>query len=245
MTASAQEDDVTGKDTLHSFSRAYRFNRWMFERIYPWVKEDILEAGSGIGNISKLFIKKGCQIVLTDIRRDYLLRLQRTFGKAPQCKKIVRLDLSVDDIEKDHPTLIGQFQSVVALNVVEHIENDRQAIINCKKLLKNGGRMIILVPAFPELYNPLDKDLQHFRRYTKKSVSQLLAGCGFKVVHTEYFNLAGMVGWFVSGTLLKHKKIPASQLRIFEKLVPLFRLTDKLLLRAAGVSVIAVGENVG
>ena len=64
-------------------------------------------------------------------------------------------------------------------------------------------------------------------------------------MHTEYFNLAGMVGWFVSGTLLKHKKIPASQLRIFEKLVPLFRFTDKLLLRAAGVSVIAVGENVG
>jgi SAM-dependent methyltransferase len=239
------EDDITGKDTLHSFSRTYRFNEWMFSQIYPWVKGKVIEAGSGIGNISKLFIEKEKTIVLSDIRADYQLRLKRTFGNSAFCEGVVHLDLSIANLETEHPSLIGQFQTVVALNVIEHINDDHQAIINCKKLLKKGGRLIVLVPAFSFLYNSFDKDLQHFRRYTKKTIGELYLQHGFKVLHTQYFNFAGMIGWFISGNLFRYKKIPRSQLRIFERLVPLFRLVDIVLFRIAGVSVIAIGEKTG
>jgi SAM-dependent methyltransferase len=239
------EDDITGKDTLHSFSRTYRFNEWMFAQIYPWVKGKVIEAGSGIGNISKLFIERGNTIVLSDIRADYQLRLKRSFGNNEFCGGVVHLDLSIPDLENEHPSLIGQFETVVALNVVEHIDADHQAIINCKKLLKKGGRLIVLVPAFSFLYNSFDKDLQHFRRYTRKTLGELFRQNGLKVLHTQYFNFAGMIGWFISGNLLGYKKIPRSQLRIFERLVPLFRLIDRVLFRIAGVSVIAIGEKTG
>ncbi len=238
------EDDITGKDTLHSFSRTYRFNEWMFGRILPWVKGNVIEAGSGIGNISKLFLQKEKSIVLSDIRSDYQIRLNRTFGNNPFCEGVVHLDLSVSDLESEHPSLIGRFETVVALNVVEHISDDHQAIINCKKLLKKDGRLIILVPAFSFLYNSFDTDLQHFRRYTKKTIGELYASNGFTVLHTSYFNFAGMIGWFISGNILGYKKIPRSQLRIFENFVPLFRLIDILLFRIAGLSVIAIGKKI-
>ena len=236
--------DLTGKDTLHSFSRAYRFNQWMFDQIFPWASGKILEAGSGIGNISRLFIERKFSITLSDIMSDYILRLRRSFGNDPHVDGIVQLDLSSPDISAEYPELAGQFDTVVALNVIEHISDDALAIRNCRKVLRNQGRMIILVPAFQFLFNSLDTDLQHYRRYTKKTITKLMEENGFKVIHKSYFNFMGMVGWYISGVLMKNKKIPRSQLRIFEKLVPLFRLIDFVIFRSAGVSVIAVAEKV-
>ncbi len=234
--------DLTGKDTLHSFSRTYRFNQWMFDQIFPWASGKILEAGSGIGNISRLFIEKNFSITLTDIMTDYMIRLKRSFAGDPQVDGVFQLDLSTPDIAAKFPDLTGSFDTVVALNVIEHIGDDSLAITNCRKLLRMNGRMIILVPAFQFLYNSFDKDLQHFRRYTKKSVTRLLEDNGFRVVHKTYFNFAGMIGWYISGTLMRNKKIPRSHLRIFEKFVPIFRIIDRLIFRSAGVSVIAVAE---
>lgn len=243
MTDDAElKADLTGKDTLQSFSRAYRFNQWMFDQIAPWAKGRVFEAGCGIGNISRLFIEKGFRMVLSDIMSDYLTRLRRTFANEPNVDAIVELDLSMPQLQ--HPELVQAFDTVVALNVIEHIENDVQAVKNCGAILRKGGRLIILVPAFQFLYNSFDKDLQHYRRYTKRSVTELLESNGFKVVHTQYFNFAGMLGWYISGTILGNKKIPRGQLRIFEKLVPLFRFIDSLIFRFAGVSVIAVAEKI-
>ncbi|WP_336516302.1 class I SAM-dependent methyltransferase [Pollutibacter soli] len=243
MTEDAQpKADLTGKDTLQSFSRAYRFNQWMFDQIAPWAKGSVFEAGSGIGNISKLFIEKGFRMVLSDIMSDYLTRLKRTFADEPNVDAVVELDLSLPQLH--HQALAGRFDTVIALNVIEHIENDVQAVKNCNALLIKGGRLIMLVPAFQSLYNSFDKDLQHYRRYTKKTVTELLESNGYKVVHTQYFNFGGLIGWYISGSILRNKKIPRGQLRIFEKLVPLFRVIDKLIFSSAGVSVIAVAEKV-
>ena len=234
--------DLTGKDTLQSFSRTYRFNQWMFDQISPWARGRVFEAGSGIGNISRLFIGKGFRMVLSDIMSDYLTRLRRSFADEPNVEAIVALDLSVPDLQPKE--LIGAFDTVVALNVIEHIENDVQAVRNCASLLRKGGRLIMLVPAFQSLYNSFDRDLQHYRRYTKKTATELLESNGYRVVHTSYFNFMGMVGWYISGSLMRNKKIPRNQLRIFESLVPIFRMIDVLMFRSAGVSVVAVAEKI-
>src|SRR6185295_819539 len=100
--------------------------------------------------------------------------------------------------------LMGTFETVFALNVVEHIENDMLAIRNCHKLLKKGGKLIILVPAFQSLYNGFDKELYHYRRYTKHTLNKLFKENSFHLVESKYFNALGILGWYVSGKLQRN-----------------------------------------
>ena len=134
------------------------------------------------------------------------------------------------------------FDTVFALNVVEHIKDDNKAIENCKKLLKNQGHLIILVPAYQSLFNNFDVELEHYRRYTQKSLKQLIKANQLNIIKTFSFNVIGILGWFVSGSILKKKTIPEGQMGLFNKLVPVFKIADVLTLKKMGLSVICISE---
>ncbi|MBK6283369.1 MAG: methyltransferase domain-containing protein [Draconibacterium sp.] len=130
------------------------------------------------------------------------------------------LDLSDKNLEKNHPELIESFDTIFALNVVEHIPDHEQAIKNALKMLRKGGKIIILVPAFQGLYNGFDKQLDHQRRYTQKSLFTLLEGNGFQVIHRQYFNLMELLAGFFQVNFRK-KNIPTGQMKLYNELVPL------------------------
>jgi 2-polyprenyl-3-methyl-5-hydroxy-6-metoxy-1,4-benzoquinol methylase len=213
----------------------------MYETIKPWCTGSVLEIGSGLGNISEFFLNDKASLFLSDIREGYCRTLEERFSGYPALAGVRLIDLADPEFETRYPELIGRFDSVFALNVVEHIFNDRLALENCHKLLKSGGRVVILVPAFQTLYNAFDRELEHYRRYTRKSLIALFQSSGFKIAHSQYFNAAGIAGWFVSGKIQHHKIIPDGQIRLFNKLVFLFRLFDKMIFNSFGLSVIAVG----
>jgi 2-polyprenyl-3-methyl-5-hydroxy-6-metoxy-1,4-benzoquinol methylase len=239
--AKLSELDPMGELTLEVISSAHNFNRWMFETIDRYCKGRVLEVGSGIGNISKLFLEK-YDTTLSDLRSNYVDYLHSQFDTHPRLRGIRKMDLVAPDFDRQFSDLFGKFDSIVALNVVEHINDHEQAIANCKKLLAKDGHLIILVPAYQFLYNTFDKELEHFRRYTKKRLGNLLSGQGLQVIHRQHFNLIGMAGWFVSGSLLKKKTIPGGQMKLYNSLVPAFRLIDKVTFNQVGLSVIAVGK---
>src|SRR5690554_5046679 len=110
-----------GTDTLEAISAADNFNRWMYQTIKPYCTGDILEVGSGIGNISQFFIKEGSEITLSDFDLSYHKRLQERFGEYPNMKGIYHIDLTVKNPEEEYTSLINKFDTVFALNVVEHI----------------------------------------------------------------------------------------------------------------------------
>lgn len=230
-----------GTDTLEVISEANHFNRWMYETIKPHCSGEILEIGSGIGNISQFFIHDGATISLSDIENSYFPRLKENFGKYPNLQAMNRLDFSDKKLEENHPELLAKFDTIFALNVVEHIPDHVQAMKNAMKMLKTGGKVVILVPAFQWLYNGFDEQLDHQRRYTPKSLSALLEGAGFKVVHRQFFNFIAILGWFVSGTILRKRIIPGGQMRFYDALVPVWKIIDFFTRRLAGVSVIQVG----
>jgi hypothetical protein len=122
---------------------------------------------------------------------------------------------------------------------MEHIEADVLAIRNAAKLLRDNGRLILLVPAGQCLFNRFDKELGHYRRYSKKTVSVLLTNEGLSVLQSAYFNAGGIPGWWFSGSVLRKRIIPGSQIKIFERLVPVFRIIDNCTKQAVGLSVIA------
>lgn len=234
--------DEVGKSTLEDLSMANLLNDWMFNSIRPYTKGNILEIGSGIGNISQCFIANKIPITLSDYSDHYCKYLDKKFCIEPLINGIYQIDLADDDFDGRYSHLIGKFDTVFALNVIEHIKDDQLAIVNCKKLLNKAGHLIILVPAWQLLYNSFDKELEHYRRYNKTSISRLFKSQHLHILNTWYFNLAGILGWFVSGSILRKKTLPSGQLSFYNKLVPIFRIIDKITLNSIGLSVIIVGK---
>jgi 2-polyprenyl-3-methyl-5-hydroxy-6-metoxy-1,4-benzoquinol methylase len=237
-----QSNDITGEQTLIALSKVMAFNEWMGEQIFPWLKGDVLEIGSGIGNLSEVFLQKNFRLTLSDLNPKYCAQLKKAYGHLNNCSGVLSINISDPAFEGKYQPYLSAFDSVAALNVIEHIEDDRLAFANCVKLLKPGGRGIFLVPAFNSLFNSFDRELGHHRRYTRSTLKDKMEDSGFKVIHQQYFNMPAMLGWFVSGTLLKNKIIPESQLGFYNRFVPLFRKVDKLIGHSIGLSVIAVGK---
>ena len=234
--------DEEGLEILNVIANADRFNKWMYSRIAPYCYGNILEIGSGIGNISSYFLQNGSDITLSDLRDNYTDILKNKFKQYSNLKGIITLDLVDADFENKYSHLLGTFDTVYALNVVEHIGNDELAIANCKKLLKEHGNIVILVPAYQFLYNRFDKELEHFRRYTKKTLNALFEKNNLEVIKSSYFNLGGILGWFMFGKLLNKKTIEGEQMSLYNKLVPFFKIADKLTFNLVGLSVISIAK---
>jgi SAM-dependent methyltransferase len=214
---------------------APRYNRWMFDRLRPWVGRRVLEIGAGIGNMSVFFAERE-RVVLTDTEPYYLGRLRERFADRPQVS-VAELRLPAVS-----PGLAAErLDTVICLNVLEHIEDDRASLRAMHYLLQPGGRLVLLVPSLRALYGTLDEALGHFRRYVPAELSEKLRAAGFRLRHLEYFNLAGVPGWWVAGRLLRRRLIPTGALRWYEALVPLFRL-ERFLPWRIGQSLIAIGE---
>ena len=160
-------------------------------------------------------------------------------------ENILQLDLTHPQFDSQYKNHLGRYDTVFAMNVVEHIESDELALRNCRKLLKRQGNCIILVPAFQSLYNRFDSELEHYRRYTKKTLNGLVTKCNLEVTHSQYFNFIGIFGWYISGRLLRNKTIPKNQMSLYNLFVPIFKIIDRCVFSWARLSVISVGKSRG
>ena len=207
----------------------------MFERLRRWIGRSVLEIGSGIGNLSAFLLDRE-RLVLTDTREEYLTRLRRRFAGRSNVS-VARLYLPDDD-----SAVAGQrFDTVICLNVLEHVDDDISALQAIRRLLGPGGRLVLLVPALQALYGTIDRALGHHRRYKRDGLADLLRATGFKLAHIEYFNLAGIPGWWWAGRVLRRDTIPGGSLKLYDALVPLFRL-ERFIPWRVGQSLIAIGE---
>lgn len=233
--------DNTGSEVLNVISKANRFNRWMYQTIKPYVKGSTLEIGSGIGNISSFFLNDNISITLSDTDQKYIDILRNRFYRHNSLNSILAVDLEHSAFESTYPELKEKFDTVFLLNVLEHIKNDHLAINNIHYLLKPGGCIVILTPAYSFLFSALDRALGHYRRYTTSSLNSLLIESELISLKSFYFNFLGIIAWLY-GKLLRLKTIPANEMSFFNKLVPIARFIDKILFRKAGLSVIIVGQ---
>ena len=122
------------------------------------------------------------------------------------------------------------------------IQDFKLALKNCNFLLKDGGTLLILVPAYQSLYCRFDRELGHFRRYTKKTLRKVFELNNFHIKDSRYFNVVGIFGWIFSGMILREKTIPEGQMDLYNKLVPVFKIIDKIFQGSLGLSVIMVGN---
>ncbi len=240
-----KEMDQKGKEILESIKIANEFNRWMYDTIRPYLGSKVFEIGSGIGNISEIFLSNNDgEIMLSDLNPQYCNLLKKKFGKNNQCLGVESIDLTSVDFEKKYSGYFNKFDTVFALNVIEHISDDKLALNNAKLLLKESGNLIILVPSYMFLYNDVDKELGHYRRYTVNSLKKVFMDNGLNVIHSQYFNFAGMPGWYVNGRILKNDSISKSKMKLYNKMVPFFKLTDQIIRNKMGLSTIVIGKKI-
>jgi SAM-dependent methyltransferase len=134
------------------------------------------------------------------------------------------------------------FDSVVLLDVLEHIEDDVGMLRRIRGMLRPGGMLILKVPAMPFLMCRMDRAIGHYRRYGKRSLAARLEEAGFAAVEQRHFNAAAVAAWFINGTLLRRVTPPGGQLAAFERLVPVLRFLETLLRPGFGISLVTVAK---
>ena len=222
--------------TLQRMKKLRRYNQWIFLKFRPFLGRRVLEIGSGIGNITKFLLDREL-IIATDMEPKYLALLKNTFGKY---KKFIIEHLDISGAEMEHYRSY-HIDSVICFNVLEHIEQDEKPLKKIFDLLEPEGRLLLLVPSHPWLYGSLDQHLAHHRRYGKRELKNKLETVGFKIIFLTYFNRIGILGWFLNSKILRRKRLPSFQLRIYNFLVPLLKL-EKFFPLPFGISLLAVAE---
>jgi len=234
-----QENADSGYKTLLRLSRAERYNRWMFEQLMPWLGQRVLEVGSGIGSFTRYLTGRDL-VVATELNPRYLRILGNTFERHTRVE-VMRLDLT----DFDPAQLAARsLDTIVCLNVLEHIDDDRSVLRRLHDSLVSGGRLLLLVPAHEWLFGSIDRAIDHYRRYEQAGLVAKLEEAGFVVEHTQFFNRLGVAGWWLNSQVLRRTRVPGFQLHLHNLLVPLLRAEAHLPL-PFGLSLVAVARRAG
>ncbi len=221
---------------LQSVRRARGFNKWMLAQFRSHVGARVCEAGCGIGNFTELLLDRE-RLCCLDYDPFYVEMIERRFGHMENVR-VAWNDLAepvgLDSLRAE------RFDTIISLNVIEHIEKDQDVLGHFYDILAPGGCAIVLVPCHPWLYTACDKTLGHFRRYTPDELRQKFVAAGFEIVSAQQFNRLGTLGWWASG-LLKKRELSPFQMKVYELLMPLARLMDRLKI-GPGLSLIVVGR---
>lgn len=226
--------DQLGQETLESMSLALWYNNWTLRQFESFLKGQILEVGSGIGNFTSKLTEYG-HVTAIDINDHYLKYLKQLGYRD--------LEMGEGNIEKGRYFFTGRrFNTIVCLNVLEHIADDTQALKNLYHLLKKEGHLVLLVPTNPHLFGEIDKSIGHYRRYDKGQLVARLKATGFEIIRSRRINFLGGIGWWFSGKVLKSKTVKPSSIQIFNLIAPLALAVENLFEPPIGTSVLVIAK---
>jgi len=216
-TEEIQDYEIAIQNNLIALSN---YNRWVVSTFDGQYGKRILDIGSSIGNITQIILDKYNPELLVSIDknekavREITTRFQnRRNFKAQR----MRIDSKASINLRRH-----KFDTITCFNVLEHIEDDHKALENMRKILMPKGRLILLVPAIQSIYGNFDKSAGHFRRYEKNELENKVKSAGFKVESIRFFDIAGIITWFLYGRIIKPGTYPKrSELTAIDYLVPL------------------------
>jgi len=214
--------DEYGSEILARLNRAPRFTKWMADTIRPYLGERVLELGAGTGNLTSNLVPRTVYWA-SDINPHYLERLKRLQNTRPY------LQVQYTDASAGETYPAQQFDTVVCLNVVEHLEDDVRALSNIRGSLEKNGRAIILVPNGPGMFGSLDRALGHYRRYTREQLLEACERAGFRVEKVLKFNRVSAPGWWLNGRILRKTTLGFWQMKILNTFLPLARPLDRFL----------------
>lgn len=223
-----------GIQTLESMSQAEWYNRWTLKKFTPFLKGDILEVGCGIGNFTNSLMEYGKVWAIDIDPRGVLETAENVLGRAK---------IGFGDIE-NNKFFFGnkKFDTIVCMNVLEHIKDDIKACKNLYKLLKIGGFLIVLVPSHPILSGQIDQSIGHFRRYSKNKLNEILLETGLKIIKSRRLNFLGSIGWFIAGRILREDRVDEDKVKIFNFFAPTVLKIEDLIEPPIGTSILTIAQ---
>ncbi len=228
-------DTELQSEVLESNAAAENYHNWLCSMASPYLGDDPLEIGSGMGDYARTWLDWGQpRITLSEADPGRLAHLHRTFDGDS------RVRFATVDLDATEP---GDYSSVVSFNVMEHIPDDVAAFNAAYHLLRPGGHFVTLAPAFPALMSEFDRSIGHVRRYTRENMRAKYAGAGFDIVTCRYVNAPGMLAWFLGMRVLKMTPGEGPILRLWDSgVVPVARKVESRVKVPFGQSVLAVGR---
>lgn len=216
---------------------AKNYYQAIMEWARPYLGKRIVEIGAGLGSFSSYLLEyaDNSHLVLVEPSDNLFPVLQHRFAGISRVKLVHG---SIED-------LIGPetADSVVLINVLEHIKDDSVMLQQIHRLLVPEGKILLFVPALPCLYGTLDEAFGHVRRYTKALLADRLIAAGFRPLCVRYWNCVGVVSWFVAGKVLRRRTFTAWSVRLYDTwVIPWTSLLERLWPPPIGQSLIAVAS---
>ena len=220
-------------DELETLASAHRFFEWIVQEFGTAIGQRVVEVGAGLGTVSRTIsrLHPGSEVLALEPAANVFPRLVERL--ADDAQVTARHCTSSEFLESgtDLPAGAGhRFDTVVYVNVLEHIEDDVAELRVGARLLERGGKLCVFVPAMPSLYSRIDAKSGHYRRYTKRTLRHALERAGFVVDRIDYFDVVSALPYWIVYRLLRVENLGSGSNTLFDRvLVPLSRAIQKVL----------------
>jgi 2-polyprenyl-3-methyl-5-hydroxy-6-metoxy-1,4-benzoquinol methylase len=205
---------------------------WIADLIRPHLGQFVLEVGAGIGSITRLYAD-GRRVVATDLSADCVATMEERFAGSPNIT-VLRSDLR-EAIDRGE-----LYDSIVMINVLEHIEDDAGAVALLTQRLKPGGNLVVYVPALNGLYGAWDRKVGHFRRYSKWRLRAIAAEAGSPLTELRYVNALAIPAW-IAFSRTDVVRTQARSLSLWDRIgVPMSRAIETRFRPPIGLNILAV-----
>jgi SAM-dependent methyltransferase len=223
---------------LEAVANAKNYYRWIVERFAPFFGRRVVEVGAGIGTFAEFIISTpGVEsLVCVEPAENVFPALA---GRFSDDKRVRTVRANIEQLELDDGA-----DSLVAVNVLEHVEDDESFLVTAAKIVVPGGHLLLFVPAHQFLYGSLDAAFEHFRRYSKPGISSLILRSGWEPLRISNVNIAGILPWLIAGKLLRRTTLGPRQVQIFDRMViPVMRKVESIREPFIGQSLLVVAHN--
>lgn len=227
------------EQALRIAAQAGQYHSFLFKQIEPYLGREVIEVGAGAGNISRLLLDRD-RLVLTDDDPGHLEKLADNYKNWGYVRTL-GLDPARPETAPGSEGLWGGFDSVVSFHALSRIRDDAAALRTMQRMLKPGGRVLLMLPAHARLFGSLDAGMGHHRRYDAADVRDKLAAAGFELEQVRFLNPVAVPAWWLRSRVLKLRLISDFQLAVFDILMPLVRWLARFDL-PFGLVVFAVGR---
>lgn len=225
-----------GRDLEAMFS-APNYCAWILSQFEPYLGNTVAEVGAGSGNFSSQLITKidGTLIAVEPSEQMFPLLKEHFAGNT----RVICEPYFFADVASKYA---GTLDTIIYVNVLEHVENDRQEIVQAYDALKPGDHLCVFVPALPFLFSDFDASVGHRRRYSKQELVARMRETGFEIVKLRYFDIAGILPWLLFMKLLRWSITPG-RAGLYDRLVvPIMRKIESLIPPPIGKNLMIVGR---
>ena len=240
----AEKHCYEGKD-LEAMSFAVNYRRWVLSIFAPFLGRRIVEVGAGVGSFSELLLERQLEsLSLVEPSTEMYQQLCRRISYLQPSSTVKTFN---DIFERVAPQIRSSEQpdSIIYINVLEHIADDVAELRIINNALESGGRVFIFVPALQWLHGSFDRQINHFRRYSRSELEKKCVAAGFRVITSRYFDLLGVVPWWVKYRLMQSKTMEPGAVRFYDRrVVPIVKTLEATITPPLGKNLLLVAERV-